>query len=227
MSQFDPTDPQGRLVNRSRLFLITPRHFELESFVPELQAALDAGDVASLLIATETTSEAALQRIAERLVPLAQAHDVAVLVRGDTRAMGRSQADGLHVDSGLADLTDAVERFQPRSIVGAGNIRTRDEAMAVGEAGADYLFFGLLDLAPEPTAHRKSLDFGRWWAGLFEPPCVVLAGTDLASVGEAAATGAEFVAVREAIWEHSGGAAEAIREANAVLDGVGGESVEE
>ncbi|ODN70036.1 thiamine phosphate synthase [Methylobrevis pamukkalensis] len=203
---------------RARLFLITPRSLDLEAFVPQLEAALDGGDVASLLIATEVSSEAALQRIAERLVPIAQSRDVAVMVRGDSRTAGRSKADGIHCDTGAADLASAIEAFHPKSIVGAAGLKSRDEAMAAGEAGADYLFFGMIDLPEEPAPHRKSIDFGRWWANVFEPPCVVLAGADLASVTAAAGTGAEFVALRDAVWTHPDGPAAAVKIANDLLE---------
>lgn len=207
---------------RARLFLITPREIDLAAFTPLLEEALAAGDVASLLIAPEVSSEADLQRIAEALTPIAQARDVAVLVADDSRAMGRAKADGLHVEAGAEVLAEAIERLQPKSIVGAGNVRSRHEAMAAGEAGADYVFFGLLDLPEDEEAHRKTIDLGGWWAEMFEPPCVLLSGRSLASVEACAETGADFVAVRAAVWEHPDGPGAAIREANAVLDRVAG-----
>jgi thiamine-phosphate pyrophosphorylase len=205
---------------RARLFLITPRRVDAAAFAPQLEAALSAGDVASLLIAPEVSSAAELQTIAETLVPIAQKHDVAALVVGDSRVMGRARADGLHVEGGLAALTEATEALQPKSIVGAGNLRVRHEAMEAGEAGADYVFFGLLDLDETDEPHRKTLDLGAWWAELFEPPCVLLAGRTMASVEVCARTGADFVALRAAAWEHPDGPAAAIVEANAILDRV-------
>jgi thiamine-phosphate pyrophosphorylase len=205
---------------RARLYLVTPRILDPIAFAPVLAEALAAGDVASLLIAPEVTSEAALQRIAETLVPIAQKAGVAALVVDDSRAVGRSKADGIHVEAGPEALSEALDGFHPNGIVGAGNLRTRHEAMAAAEAGADYVFFGLLDRPDDEQTHRKTLDLGSWWADLFEPPCVVLAGSDLASVTECAETGADFVALRGAAWDHPAGAAEAVREANALLDAV-------
>ncbi|WP_181706658.1 thiamine phosphate synthase [Chthonobacter rhizosphaerae] len=207
---------------RARLYLVTPRAIDLSAFPATLEAALAGGDVASLLIAPEVSSEAHLQRIAEALTPIAQARDVAVLVADDTRAMGRAKADGLHVEAGLEALAEAVEKFEGRSIVGAGNLKTRHEAMAAGEAGADYVMFGLLAREDDEEAHRKTLDLGAWWASLFEPPCVVLAGRTRQSVEDCAATGAEFVAVRGFVWDHPDGPAAAVAEANAILDAVHG-----
>ena len=43
------------------------------------------------------------------------------------------------------------------------------------------------------------IERGQWWAELFQTPCVVYV-PDINDVGAAAATGAEFVAVGEAIF---------------------------
>ena len=205
---------------RARLFLITPRIVDAAALAPQLEAALAAGDVASLLIAPDAVSENDLQAIAETLVPIAQKHDVAALVLGNSRVMGRAHADGIHIEGGETALKEAIEALQPKSIVGAGNLRARHEAMEAGEAGADYIFFGLLDLEEGDEAHRKTIDLGAWWADLFEPPCVLLSGRSMASVEACARTGADFVALRAAVWEHPEGPAAAIAEANAILDRV-------
>ena len=205
---------------RARLFLITPRIVDAAALAPQLEAALAAGDVASLLIAPDAVSENDLQAIAETLVPIAQKHDVAALVLGNSRVMGRARADGIHIEGGETALKEAIEALQPKSIVGAGNLRARHEAMEAGEAGADYIFFGLLDLEEGDDAHRKTIDLGAWWAELFEPPCVLLSGRSMASIEACARTGADFVAVRTAVWEHPDGPATAIAEANAILDRV-------
>ncbi len=209
---------------RARLFLITPRVVDAATFAPKLEAALAAGDVASLLISPEGTTENELQAIAETLVPIAQKRDVAALVVGNSRVMGRARADGIHIEAGESALKEAIEALQPKSIVGAGNLRVRHEAMEAGEAGADYIFFGLLDLDESEEAHRKTIDLGAWWAELFEPPCVLLAGRSMDSVEACARTGADFVAVRAAIWDHPEGPAAAISEANAILDRVAAEA---
>ncbi len=197
----------------TRIYLITPRDIDLATFPARLEQALAGGDVASLLIAPENVSEMALQRVAEVLTPIAQKAGVAVLVRDDTRAAGRAKADGIHIETGIAEIRTAVSSFHPQRIVGAGNILTRHDAMEAAEAGADYIFFGLIDRPEEPEAHPKSLDFADWWVPLFEPPCVVLAGSTLASVDEVAETGADFVGLRDAIWLDPRGPRAAVEEA--------------
>ncbi|MEJ1158118.1 thiamine phosphate synthase [Prosthecomicrobium sp. N25] len=202
----------------SRLYLVTPAAIDLATFPALLDEALGAVPVASLLVAPLGLSDMALQRVAEVLTPIGQRHDAAVLVRNDTRAAGRAKADGVHVDGSLAELKQAVEAFRPRSIVGAGGLKTRHDAMAAAETGADYVFFGMIDRPEDPEAHPKSLELAGWWMPLFETPCVCLAGADLASVAEVARTGADFVGLRDAVWAHEAGPAAALVEAARLIE---------
>ena len=64
-----------------RLFLATPTCFDVDEMVLMVESALDAGDVASLLIGHENTDE--LLKAAKLLTPIAQQKDVAVLIEGD------------------------------------------------------------------------------------------------------------------------------------------------
>ena len=89
--------------------------------------------------------------------------------------------------------------------------------MTAGELGVDYVFFGMLDRAEDPQTHPKSLDLADWWVPVFAPPCVIMAGSALESVSVAAETGADFIAVRDAIWDAPHGPAAAIAEANRLI----------
>ncbi|WP_310618870.1 thiamine phosphate synthase [Flexibacterium corallicola] len=200
-----------------RLYLVTPPHFDLDVFEGQLKEAIEGGDIACLLISAPKVNEPELQTIAKRLVPIAQAAGIAVLIENNTQIAGRSGADGVHITGSDKELEEVVRSFQESKIIGHAGIKTKHEAMTVASMGIDYIFFGLLELEQKEQANRKSLEYGRWWAEVFETPCVVLSGTTLESVEAAAATGAEFVAVREAIWSYQTGPKAAITAANAVL----------
>ena len=200
-----------------RLYLVTPRDIDLATFPAVLEAVLDAGDVASLLIDLPTASDVDRRRAADHLTPIAQGRDVAVLVRNDTRAGGRAKADGVHVDTGPADLAAALETFHPAGIVGAGGLHTRHEAMEAGDTATDYVFFGDLDRPETPEVTPRARDLAEWWVPLFEPPVVLLAGADLTTLDEAIATGAEFIALRDAIWADPRGPVAAVADATARL----------
>ncbi|WP_349358236.1 thiamine phosphate synthase [Stappia sp.] len=200
-----------------RLYLITPPEPEADRLVRDVEAALSGGDVACLLIADDGRGEAAYQALAERLVPLGQAAGAAVLLHNDTRVAGRARADGVHVDSGTEDLERALKTFRPDGIVGVGDLRGRHDAMTVAELGVDYVFFGLLERSADPEPHDKTLKLAGWWTEVFETPCVALSGADFAGIETCAATGADFVAVREAVWAHPQGPQAAVAAANEIL----------
>jgi thiamine-phosphate pyrophosphorylase len=204
--------------NRCRIVLIAPPDTAADSLERKLGAALAAGDVASLILPQYGLDEAAFQAFAERIVPLAQAAGVAAIVGGDSRIAGRVRADGIHVEGGKTELADMIDRMQDKIMVGAGGARTRDEALALGEERPDYLFFGRFGYDTRREPHHRNLTLGRWWAEMIEIPCIVLAGSDLASVDAVAATGAEFVALSSAVFGENVDAGAAIARTNALLD---------
>ena len=146
-------------------------------------------------------------------MPRAQARGVAALVHNDTRIAGRAHADGVHVDTGIADLSAAVQKLRPKLIVGAGGLRSRHEAMQAGEADPDYLFFGRLDGDTDDDIFHKALDLAAWWSSVFVIPAIVMGGRTIASVETAAREGIEFVALSRAVFDDPRGPAEAVAEA--------------
>ncbi|KAB0678749.1 thiamine phosphate synthase [Aureimonas leprariae] len=206
---------------RPRLVLVTTPLPDGAAGVAALRAALEAGDVASVLIDPAGRAEAAFQPFAEDLAALCRDREVAAVVAGDTRAMGRAKADGLHLAGGdLEALGDAMRRFAPRSIVGASGFRTRHEALEAGELLPDYMMFGEPgeDRAPSPGANDAAM--AEWWAEIVEVPCVLLGGSDIETLPEAVATGAEFIALSAAVFTDPSPAAVAVKvaRANALLD---------
>lgn len=200
----------------ARLYLVTPPTVDMEAFPAQLAEALSGGDVAAVLIATEIAGRAA-EDIAATLVLVIQQAGAAAIVCNDTRLAGHVGADGVHIGLGSGDVRVAVESFRGKRIVGANDLRTRHAAMRAGEAGVDYVFFGRPHGDTHDAAHPKALELAEWWSELMEIPAVVMAGRSVGSVAEAAATGAAFVALHDAVWSHAGGPGAAIREAAALL----------
>ncbi|MGF7009090.1 thiamine phosphate synthase [Aminobacter sp. BE322] len=200
--------------NRCRIVLIVPPS------VPPLavEAALGGGDVASLILTAEGVDEASFQGFAEKVAATARAAGVAVVVAGDTRIAGRIHADGIHVEGRREELADAIERHQDRLMVGTGGAKTRDDALELGEERPDYMFFGRFGYDNKPEPHPRNLSLGEWWAEMIEIPCIVMAGSDIASVQAVAATGAEFVALSAAVFGDGVDPRDAVARANAMLD---------
>ncbi len=204
--------------DRCRLVLILPETDDVEAQAKVLSEALAAGDVASVIVPQYGSDDGVFQKRAELVVPIIQDAGAAALVAGDSRVAGRAKADGLHMAGPIAELGEAIEKFTPKLIVGAGGAADRHVALEVGELRPDYIFFGKIDGDIKPEAHPKNLALAEWWASMVEIPCIAMGGTDVASVLPVAETGAEFVALRAAVFEHPEGAASAVRQANAILD---------
>ncbi|HSP24356.1 MAG TPA: thiamine phosphate synthase, partial [Saliniramus sp.] len=61
-------------------------------------------------------------------------------------------------------------------------------------------------------AQDVALERASWWAEIFETPGVIYAPS-LVDIANAVATGAEFVALRDAVFAHPDGAAKGVAEA--------------
>jgi len=210
--------------DRCRLVLILGQR-ELDHLsADQLTKILSAGDVASIILHTTEEDENAFQKRAEPLVAAAQALGAAVIVDGNSRIAGRIGADGMQFGQDPQALADAIDKFSPKFMVGTANVKTRHNALVIGELQPDYLMFGKPGGDTRPEPHPKNIDLGNWWSSMVEIPCIVLGGSDLESVVNVAKCGAEFVAVNAAIFApetdviDSDDAAARVSQANLLLD---------
>lgn len=212
--------PSDASLNRCRIVLIVPAGLPGPELANRLAAALDGGDVASVIIPQGGLEADAFQAAAEPLVRLAQDKGAAAVVAGDSRIAGRLNADGIHLEGSKAELAEAIERADGRIAVGVGGAKTRDDALDLGEERPDYIFFGRFGYDEKPEPHPRNLSLGRWWGEMIALPAIVAAGSDIASVEAVAETGAEFVALGAAVFGEGRDPREAVAEANAILERV-------
>jgi len=204
----------------SRLYLITPV-LDDASFAPRLAEACATGAIAAVLLRLAAADERTLTNLVKALASAVQENGAALIVTAEGKAdlatiAARGGADGVHVTGDPTQMRELRDRLKDGRAIGAGHIRTKDDAMSWGEAGADYLLFG----EPRPDGSLPSLESvverAAWWAEIFETPCAAYA-PGLEAVGELAATHAEFVALGDAVWSHEGGPAAAVRAASDLL----------
>src|SRR6185312_7383252 len=122
-----------------RLYLITPpRIDDLEAFLKALEEALSAGDVAALQVRLKAVPDAEIERVTRAILPLAHAHDVAVILNDRPDLAAELGCDGVHVGQEDAPYAEA-RRLLPNGIVGVTAHDSRHLAMEAAEAGADYV----------------------------------------------------------------------------------------
>ncbi len=207
--------------NSQRLYLMLPPLAEAGDVADKLALALDAGDVACVLVPLAARDESSAKKIVKALIAVTEPRGVALLI--DTPSLvARSGADGAHLrlsaDSLEKALEGAVETLKPDRILGAGGLRAKHDAMIAGEYDVDYVSFG--EPAPDGFVPpmEQVLERVTWWADIFNVPCVAYAPT-LADVAALAKAGADFVALREAVWDDARGPAEAVAEAMQLVAG--------
>ena len=204
--------------NRCRLMLIVPEGDDIAARLMMLEDALRGGDVASVVLPQYGLEDSLFQKHAEALVPVIQQAGAAALIEGDTRVAGRAKADGIHIAGGIDAMVEAMEKHSPKMIVGGGNAKDRHVALGIGDLAPDYIFFGKIGGDIKPEAHSKNLALAEWWASMVEVPCVVMGGTDPQSALAVAETGAEFVALCQAVFAEPRNAAQVVASVNALLD---------
>jgi thiamine-phosphate pyrophosphorylase len=189
-----PAADQAR--SAPRLYLVTP--LDAPALAAKLAEALEAADVAAVLVRASAAQEANLIAHVRTIAPAIQSRGVALLIDGHPEIVERAGADGAHLTR-LAAFDAAVPVLKPRYIVGCGGLSSRHDAMVAAERGADYVMFGEPDHDGRRPAFAAIIDRVAWWAELFEVPCVGWA-MNIDEVAELAGAGADFVAVADTLW---------------------------
>lgn len=180
---------------QAQIYLITPPNAGTD-FAPKLQSALEGNEVAAVLIQRGDRENADYLEIAKALIPVAQDAGAAALLDNMPEAVRKLGADGVHMTGAAKDIKQAVKYLKPASIVGAGGLHSKHDAMTKGETGVDYVFFG--HLAPGKSDDEFSPEtLADWWSQTMEIPVVCFdpETTDMD-------VQFEFRALRDHIWSH-------------------------
>jgi thiamine-phosphate pyrophosphorylase len=162
-----------------------------------LAAVLDTAPIASVLLRSSPNSPLEADT-ARALIAMVQKKNVAALIAGDAAGISQLGADGIH----LAWAPDIVSRFKEArritpsgSIIGADAGKSRHDAMELGEAGAEYVAFGMSNLEDRSLAFERQLELISWWNEIFEVPSVAFDAADAEEARRLAEAGADFLSV--------------------------------
>lgn len=163
-----------------------------------LTAALDAAPIASVLLVAADGGSLP-PALAKSLIELLQKRGSAALLADDAGLVRTLRADGVHLNWSKEQpkrYREARDMLGERFIVGADAGRSKDDAMTLGEEGADYIAFGIpAHVEDRDTASARQRDLVSWWSEIFEPPCVAFDVADEVAARGLAAAGADFIAV--------------------------------
>ena len=210
-----------------RLYLITPpRLDDLAAFSDALKAALQGGDVAALQVRLKDVADPVIEAVVEALSPVAQAHDVAVILNDRPDLAARLGCDGVHVGQDDAPYAEARRLMGKDRIVGVTCHDSRHLAMEAAEAGADYVAFGaFFDTATKTPKSRADPEILEIWQAGMVTPCVAIGGITADNCRGLVTAGADFLAVSAGVWAHPEGPNAAVAAFNReIAEGLKGRS---
>jgi thiamine-phosphate pyrophosphorylase len=202
-----------------RLYLITPPALnDLAAFRETLARTLDAGDIAALQIRLKGASEDAIAGACATILPIAQPHEVAVILNDRPDLAARFGCDGVHIGQTDGTYAQARAAVGPARMVGVTCHDSRHLAMDAAEAGCDYVAFGaFFDTATKATTARPDLEILTDWQEIMQIPCVAIGGVTVENCAPLIAAGADFLAVSSGVWAHAEGPEAAVRAFNAAF----------
>lgn len=185
-----------------RLYLITPpRIDDVAGFARLFESVLKAGDVAALQIRLKDAPDEHIRNCYAALAPIADAHNVAVLINDRVDLAKAFGADGVHLGQDDMPLRDARAILGKAAMIGITAHDSRHLAMLAGEGGADYVAFGAFfksaTKTPKTTATTELVN---WWSEIFEIPCVAIGGITAENCTPVVKAGADFLAISGGIW---------------------------
>lgn len=194
-----------------QLYLVSP--LQVGGDFPErLALALDAAPVAAFQFRVKDVDQHQAAALAEPLLAICRARDVAFIVNDSIALAKRLGAEGVHLGQDDGDPREARRVLGPAAQIGVTCHDSKHLAMEAGEAGADYVAFGSFypTTTKEVRHHAEPAILG-WWSTIFEIPCVAIGGITPDNAGPLIEAGADFLAVSAGVWNAPDGEAAAVR----------------
>ena len=202
-----------------RLYLITPQVIaDPAAFARTLDDALGGGDVAALQVRLKDVSDDHIAAATRVILPVAQAHAVAVIMNDRPDLADATGCDGVHIGQEDAPYADARRIMGRERTVGVTCHDSYHLAMDAAEAGADYVAFGaFFPTATKAAKTRADPELLTAWQEAMLAPCVAIGGITVESAAGLATAGADFLAVSAGVWDHPEGSRAAVAALNAAI----------
>ena len=209
--------------NACRLYLISPPKIDLPVFAEQLKSAFSGGDVGSFQLRLKNATDDEILEAARVLLPICHDHGAAFIMNDNPVLAVASNADGVHVGQDDCSVKKARAIVGENRVIGVSCHDSRHMAMEAGEAGADYVAFGAFypttSKSPEALAKygTPKPEILSWWQEFMVLPCVAIGGINPGNCGALVKTGADFIAVITAVWNHTESPGKAVQEFNEAI----------
>lgn len=162
------------------------------AFLPALEAALEGGGVAALLLDPAAAPASAFEALVAACRERCRKAGCALFLLHDAARVISTAADGLLADG--PEMVEPARRLlgleRPIGVACGGS---RHRAMEAGEAGADWLLLG------DGTSPSTARELVAWWSELFVLPCAAPCPSAEAAAALVAA-GVDFLLPEPSLW---------------------------
>ena len=179
------------------LYLVSPDTIaNVADFTASLEKALQAGGarIGAVLLCDAGAAQA--------VQPLCAEYGVAFLINDDVALAANLQADGVHLANAIHPLKDVRAQLGKDAVIGVSCFASRDRALRMGEAGADYVSFGPFYTTGDATP--ASMELLGWWQEYLTLPVVALGGVTPERAGDLVKAGADMLGVDAEVWQADG-----------------------
>jgi len=183
------------------LYAITDSAFaEGARLVPAVEAAIRGG--ARLIQYRDKSTDTTRRRQEARsLAELCHAHGATFIVNDDVELAFESQADGVHLGRDDGDIATARVSLGPRALIGVSCYDSLERAVAVAQAGADYVAFGsFYPSQTKPEAVRAPITLLAEARNRLGIPVCAIGGITPDNGATLVAAGADMLAVVQGVF---------------------------
>ena len=196
---------------KCQLYLISPLDVTGD-FPDRLSAALAAGPVAAFQFRVKSMDQHEAARLAEPLLAICRAADVAFIVNDDVGLAKRIGADGVHLGQDDGDPREARKILGPEAQIGI-TVHAQPPSRHGRGRRPGPIISPLVPSTPPPPNRpiiRRTPSIIGWWTTVSEIPCVAIGGITAENCAPIVAAGADFIAVSAGVWAAPDGAGAAV-----------------
>lgn len=190
------------LPNIRGLYAITPDEQNTDVLLAKVEAALRGG-VHVLQYRNKRADHKLQTQQARAILPLCRQFQVPFIINDSIKLCLTLDADGVHLGADDGNLAEARVRLGVGKILGASCYNRLDLAIAATQAGADYAAFGACFASgTKPNAVAAPLALFAQARQAISIPLVAIGGITEGNAEQAAAAGADAIAVVGALFGH-------------------------
>jgi thiamine-phosphate pyrophosphorylase len=182
------------------LYAVTPDETDTDVLLSKVEAALQGG-INVLQYRNKNASHKLLTQQARAILPLCRQYNVPLIINDSVKLCLTLDADGVHIGADDGNLVEIRTRLGADKILGASCYNRFDLALSAQQAGANYVAFGAcFASSTKPNAPVAGLDLFKLAQAQLKIPAIAIGGITLENASLAIETGANSIAVINAIF---------------------------